>query len=84
MFIEQPEDYVDASGVTRSRIVKTAAFPDIEPTELVLVERKREFADKDRTANQYLLDRIMGKPTERHEVDGELALTRVIDVDLGE
>lgn len=45
-------------------------YPDKEPDELVLVKRTRSIADKDRAANQYLIDRIMGKPTERQEVSG--------------
>lgn len=44
--------------------------PSIEKAgELVLVERKVSVADRDRAANQYLIDRVLGKPTERHEHD---------------
>lgn len=38
---------------------------------LVLVSRKVTWAAPDRAANQYLIDRILGRPTERHEVTGE-------------
>lgn len=46
-------------------------YPDKPDEELVLVKRTVSIADRDRAANQYLIDRIMGKPTERRE----LALT---------
>lgn len=46
------------------------AFPDLPPDELVLVKRKSSIADKDRAANEYLVNRILGKPTERAEVTG--------------
>ena len=48
----------------------TRMYPDKEDDELVLVKRTVSIADKDRAANQYLIDRIMGKPTERQEVSG--------------
>jgi hypothetical protein len=35
--------------------------------QLVVVERTVEIADKDRAANEYLLNRILGRPTEHHE-----------------
>jgi hypothetical protein len=38
--------------------------------QLVVVERTVEIADKDRAANIYLIDRILGKPTEHQEVVG--------------
>lgn len=59
------------------------AFPDLEPDQLVLIRKTVSFADPDLRANIYLADRIMGKPTERHEhdVDGGIAV-RVIDVDV--
>lgn len=38
--------------------------------ELVLVERKVSIAEPDRAANQYLIDRLLGRPTERKEVSG--------------
>lgn len=47
------------------------AFPDLEPEVLVLVKRKASIADKDRQANEYLINRIMGKPTERTEIAGK-------------
>lgn len=56
---------VDGDGrVTRT---KTRAYPDLDPATLVLVERKVVTADRDRAANIYLMDRILGKPTEHVE-----------------
>ena len=45
-------------------------YPDLEDTALVLVKRKVSIADKDRAANEYLINRIMGKPIERKELTG--------------
>lgn len=38
--------------------------------EMKLIERKVSWADCDRRANEYLIDRYMGKPTERQELSG--------------
>lgn len=45
------------------------AFPDKDPDEMVLVKRKVSVADKDRAANIYLVDRILGKPTQKQDID---------------
>jgi hypothetical protein len=62
---------------------------DPPPPELVLSERKVSIAEPDRAANQYLIDRILGKPTERKEVSGPeggpvqvLDLTKMSDAEL--
>lgn len=59
------------SGVDAKRM-----YPEMEPDKLVLVKRTVSIADRDRAANQYLIDRIMGKPTERQEVSGELSIVK--------
>jgi hypothetical protein len=41
---------------------KVLAFPDLPPDQLVLVKRKRTTMAPDRSANIYLLDRIIGRP----------------------
>lgn len=46
------------------------AYPALPDDELVLVKRKASIADKDRQANEYLLNRILGKPIERAEISG--------------
>lgn len=45
-------------------------YPYKPSDELVLVKRTVSVADRDRAANEYLINRIMGKPTERQEVSG--------------
>lgn len=45
------------------------AYPDKDPDELVMVKRSVSVADKDRAANQYLVDRILGKPTQKQDID---------------
>jgi hypothetical protein len=47
------------------------AFPDLDPLEPVLVERTVVTAGRDRAANQYLVDRVMGRPTQHQEIDLE-------------
>jgi hypothetical protein len=54
----------------RPVLAKQAAYPDRDPNELVLVERRRSFTEPDRAANQYLLDRIMGRPKQAVEHSG--------------
>jgi hypothetical protein len=46
------------------------AFPELEPDVLVMVKRKSSIADRDRQANEYLINRILGKPIERAEIAG--------------
>jgi hypothetical protein len=41
------------------------AFPNEDPDKLVMVKRKSSIADKDRSANTYLVDRVMGKPIQK-------------------
>jgi hypothetical protein len=45
------------------------AFPDLDPETPVMVRRKVSTADKDRAANIYLVDRILGKPTQKQDID---------------
>lgn len=45
-------------------------YPGLDPDELVLVKRTTSVADKDRAANEYLINRILGKPIERQEIGG--------------
>lgn len=54
--------------------IRVLAFPNLPPEQLVLVEHRTETADRDRTANIYLIDRILGKPVTAVEaqVTGDL------------
>jgi hypothetical protein len=40
------------------------AYPDLPSDELVLTKRKSSIADADRAAGQYLINRILGTPTQ--------------------
>lgn len=51
-------------------------YPDKPRDELVLIKRTVSIADKDRAANVYLIDRIMGKPTQQTELTGELSIVK--------
>ena len=55
----------------RPSMVKALAFPGRGPEELVLVERKVITAGPDFKANEYLADRILGKPTAAVELTGK-------------
>lgn len=59
--------------------VRELAFPELDPTQLVCVRRTRSIAAPDRRANEYLINRIAGTPTQRVELDpdpdGALELT---------
>lgn len=54
-------------------------YPDKPADELVVVKKKRRRAAPDRKANEYLIDRILGRPTQAVEIDadpdGSLELT---------
>jgi len=50
--------------------VKKLAFPDLPPKELVCVRQVRRTAAPDRLANQYLIDRVAGKPVAAVEISG--------------
>ena len=49
----------------------TLAFPHLPPETLVCVERTVRVAAPDRAANIYLVDRILGKPTQQIDVDAD-------------
>lgn len=55
------------SGETRS-----LAFPHLPPEQLVCVQRKKRVAAPDRKANEYLLDRFLGRTIQ--PIDGEMQL----------
>lgn len=59
---------IDANG--RPILVKQLAFPHLAPEQLVLVRRTVRVAAPDRAANEYLVDRVAGKP--RQQVAAEL------------
>lgn len=50
---------------------QSLAFPQLPPDQLVCVKRVRSIAAPDRTANIYLIDRILGKPTQAIDVDAD-------------
>ncbi len=49
---------------------KQPAFPKAEAGEMVITRRVTEIADGDRAANEYLLNRRLGKPKQAVEVSG--------------
>ncbi|NOK59134.1 MAG: hypothetical protein GFH27_549283n406 [Chloroflexi bacterium AL-W] len=79
------EEWKPASMVTiGSGEAEMPAFPDKEPSELVLISRKVTHAAPDRAANQYLIDRILGKPTANVDTtvsgpDGEALIVKFTD-----
>jgi RecB family endonuclease NucS len=53
------------------------AFPDLDPLEQVLVEKTVVTAGRDRAANQYLADRVMGRPTQHQEISGRIESIKI-------
>jgi hypothetical protein len=64
---------------------KHLAFPDLPPEQLVIVKRVVKIKDRDRAANEYLLDRIMGRPQQpvKFENLSDEELIREIEKALG-
>ncbi len=61
------------------------AFPELPPDQMVLVKRKHSIAAPDRAAGQYLIDRILGKPTttvEATDGDGGPLFKVIMGVDI--
>lgn len=71
-FKEVQEEWQPAGLVTTgSGEYETLVFPEKPADELVRVKRTVSVAAPDRAANTYLIDRILGKPTQRTELTGE-------------
>lgn len=76
----QIEDHYEAAGliqiseevITKDGIFSTKklAFPKLDPEQQVLVRSTRRIAAPDRLANQYLVDRVAGKPIAAVEISG--------------
>lgn len=67
--IEREEVDFDVKGQAIRR--KVPAFPDLPPDQLVCIRRTRSIAAPDRQANQYLIDRLAGRPTQAIDAEVE-------------
>jgi hypothetical protein len=74
------DDWVSDPKKPEAKPRKTSvlAFPELPADQMVLIQRTVSIVDSDRAANTYLADRIMGRPTERQEI--EAAVAAVIEV----
>lgn len=63
-------EVVETDGKAFSVKIKRLAFPGKNADELVLIKRTVSTAAPSLAANQYALDRIMGRPTEHQELSG--------------
>jgi hypothetical protein len=72
------EVWEPAGLITISKLIETEqgaarvtelAFPELPPEQLVCVRRTRSVAAPDRKANEYLINRVAGTPTQRVEID---------------
>jgi hypothetical protein len=82
--IEVTKQVLTDEGTVNTREL---AFPHLDPEQLVCVRRTRSFAAPDRKANEYLINRIAGTPTQRIEadLDGDGPLFKVyIGIDEGQ
>lgn len=50
---------------------KTLVYPDLPPDEMVLIEERVIVLPPDRDANEYITDRILGKPVTPQEISGK-------------
>jgi hypothetical protein len=64
--IEITKQVVSGEGTVSMREL---AFPHLDPEQLVCVKRTRQIAAPDRKANEYLINRIAGTPTQHIEAD---------------
>ena len=55
--------------------IKTPAFPNLPPDEMVLVEKRISVAAPDLKANVYLVNRIMGSPSRQPDEEEAIAAT---------
>ena len=77
---EQVQEFWEPAGpIQISKMLETKegtirvtelAFPELPPDKLVCIRRTRSYAAPDRAANIYLIDRILGKPTQQTELSG--------------
>lgn len=74
------EVYEPAGLITIQKTIETKdgairstelAYPELPPEQLVCVRRTRSIAAPDRKANEYLINRIAGTPTQRLDVDSD-------------
>ena len=65
--IVRTEETTDARGNPKVLRLLEPAFPDLPPEQLVCVERRVEIGEPDRAANEYIIDRIAGRPVPLEE-----------------
>lgn len=71
-FYEDEIEYQPAGLVTTGAgEFERCVYPDKPVDELVVVKKRRRRAAPDRKANEYLIDRILGRPTQAVELSGE-------------
>lgn len=63
------EPVLDFNG--KPVLAEQLLYPDLPPGQLVVTSRKTGTLHADRQANQYLLDRVMGKPRQAVELTGK-------------
>ncbi len=72
------EVWEPAGLITIQKVVETKdgtirgtelAYPELPPEQLVCIRRTRSIAAPDRKANEYLINRIAGTPTQHLDVD---------------
>jgi hypothetical protein len=84
-YTEVTETWEPAGMLTTGAGLATMpAFPDLPPEQLVLVKSVKTVAAPDRTANQYLIDRIVGKTVAPVEVSGTGGEPIVFSLRLGD
>lgn len=57
--------FIENRNEETGEVKKIKAFPNEKADKLIMVRRRVSYADKDRAANIYLADRILGKPVQK-------------------
>ena len=75
VMVDAEVEDVDGNPVYDARgcpvTAKRPAFPEIPPDKMVCTSRTTETADCDRAANEYLINRVLGRPKQALEISGE-------------
>jgi hypothetical protein len=71
ILVDSYEITTDKNGKSQCHKVKKQLFPEAEADEMVLVKKSVVRFAPDLKANVYIADRIMGRPTQRIEVEDE-------------
>lgn len=65
--VDDTQVITDERGNEKVAKVRRLAFPDEDADALIMTKRVVRTSAPDRAANEYLINRVMGTPTQKHE-----------------